>query len=158
MMDQEAIVARVEGDQAYVEVGGAGAGCGRCHEAGGCQSGILGQLFRSKPQQFRLANPIGAVPGERVVVRVADGATLRAALLAYAMPVLFLLAGTISGAAWAEAGAGSGDAAAALGGLVGFAIGVLTGLTLRKARIGKVAEPILVRRSTSICLSKEFRR
>ena len=29
MMDQEAIVARVEGEHAYVEVGGAGGGCGR---------------------------------------------------------------------------------------------------------------------------------
>ena len=48
MMDQEAIVARVEGDHAYVEVGGTGGGgCGRCHETGGCQSGGLGQLFNS---------------------------------------------------------------------------------------------------------------
>ena len=87
-MDQEAIVARVEGDHAYVELGGAGAGCGRCHETGGCQSSILGQLFRAKPRQYRIANPIGAVPGDPVIVRVASGSTLRAAdlRLAFARP------------------------------------------------------------------------
>ena len=44
MMEQEAIVTRVEGEHAYIEVGGASSGCGRCHEAGGCQSNILGKL------------------------------------------------------------------------------------------------------------------
>lgn len=150
-MDQEAIVARVEGDHAYVEVGGGG--CGRCHETGGCQSGILGQLFSSKPRQFRVANRIGAVPGEHVVVRVAEGAALRAALLTYILPVLFLLLGAVAGTALGEAS--NSDASAALGALAGLACGVLSGLTLRRVRIGKVAEPILVRRSTSFCLAKE---
>ncbi|MDT3735661.1 MAG: SoxR reducing system RseC family protein [Denitratisoma sp.] len=151
-MDQEAIVARVEGDHAYVEVGGGG-GCGRCHETGGCQSGILGQLFSSKPRQFRIANRIGAVPGDHVVVRVADGATLRAALLTYILPVLFLLSGAVAGNHLGEAG--RSEALAALGALAGLALGVLAGLTLRRARIGAAAEPVLIRRNTSSCLTKE---
>jgi sigma-E factor negative regulatory protein RseC len=151
MMDQEAIVARIEGDHAYVEVGGGG--CGRCHETGGCQSGILGQLFSSKPRQFRIANRIGAVPGDHVVVRVADGATLRAALLTYILPVLFLLLGAVAGTHMGETG--RSEALTALGALTGLALGVLAGLTLRRARIGTVAEPVLVRRSTSFCLTKE---
>lgn len=153
MMDQDAVVARVEGDHAYIEVGGAGAGCGRCHEAGGCQNSILGQLFSNKPRQFRIANRIGAVPGDHVVVRVSEGATLRAALLTYLLPVLLLLFGAGAGAALGEAA--SSDAATALGALAGLAIGVLSGLTLRKARFGKIAEPVLIRRSSSLCLSKE---
>lgn len=153
MMDQEAVVARIEGDHAYVEVGGAGAGCGRCHETGGCQSGILGQLFSSKPRQFRIANRIGAMPGDRVVVRVAGGQALRAALLTYILPVLLLLLGAVAGTAQGEAG--NSDASAALGALAGLAIGVLAGLTLRQARIGKIAEPVLIRRSSSFCISKE---
>lgn len=150
-MDQEAIVARIEGDHAYVEVGGAG--CGRCHETGGCQSGILGQLFSSKPRQFRIANRIGAAPGDRVVVRVAEGATLRAALLTYVLPVLSLLLGAVAGTALGEAG--NNGAYAALGALAGLATGVLAGLTLHRARIGEIAEPVLIRRSSSLCLSKE---
>ena len=157
MMDQEAIVARVEGEHAYVEVGGAGGGCGRCHETGGCQSGVLGQLFNSNPRQFRIANRIGAIPGDRVVVVVAEGATLRAALLTYVLPVvLFLLLGAVAGTVLGEAK--NTDASAALGALAGLAIGVLSGLTLRKVRIGKIVEPVLIRRSSSFCLSKEARR
>jgi positive regulator of sigma E activity len=151
MMDQDAIVARIEGDHAYVEVGGAGAGCGRCYETGGCQSGILGQMFSSKPRLFRIANQIGAAPGDHVVVRVAGGATLRAALRTYLLPALFLLLGAVAGTVLGE----NSDAAAALGALSGLAIGVLAGLTLRRARIGKIAEPVLIRRSSSFCLSKE---
>jgi sigma-E factor negative regulatory protein RseC len=143
MMDQEAIVARVEGDHAYVEVGGTGGGgCGRCHETGGCQSGVLGQLFNSKPRQFCIANRIGAIPGERVVVALADGATLRAALLTYALPVLSILLGAAT-------------ASTAMGALAGLAIGVLAGLTLRRTRIGKIVEPVIIRRSSSFCHSKE---
>lgn len=153
MMDQEAVVARVEGDHVYVEVGGPGAGCGRCHEAGGCQSSILGQLFSSKPRQFRIANRIGAIPGDHVVVRVTEGATLRAALLTYLLPVIFLLLGAVVGTAVGEAA--SSDMATALGALTGLVIGVLSGLTLRKARFCSIAEPVLLRRSSSLCLSKE---
>ena len=152
-MDQEAIVARVEGDQAYVEVGDASAGCGRCHEAGGCQSSILGQLFRTKPRQYRIANPIGAVPGDRVIVRVANGSTLRAALLIYALPVLFLILGAVAGTAFG--GDGNSDSAAALGALLGLAIGILSGLIVRRGPVGKVEEPILIRRNSTYCISKE---
>ncbi len=152
-MDQEAIVARVEGDQAYVEVGGASDGCGRCHEAGGCQSSILGQLFRTKPRQYRIANPIGAVPGDRVIVRVASGSTLRAALLIYALPVLFLLLGAVAGTAFG--GDGNNDSAAALGALLGLVIGILSGLIVRRGPAGKVEEPILIRPNSTYCISKE---
>lgn len=156
MMDQEAIVARVEGDQAYIEVGGTGAGCGRCHEAGGCQSSILTQLFSARPRQFLITNAIGAVPGEHVIVRVAGGATWRAALLIYALPSLFLLLGAAIGIA---AGGGSNvDSAAALGALLGFAVGIQSGSMLRRLPIAKVENPILVRRSSSFCITKEVRQ
>jgi len=46
-MDQDAIVRRVERGLAFVEAGGADAGCGRCHEKGCCQNVLFGQLFRS---------------------------------------------------------------------------------------------------------------
>ncbi len=154
-MDQEAIVARVEGNQAYVEVGGAGAGCGRCHETGGCQSSILGQMFRTRPRQYRIANPIGAAPGDPVIVRVASGSTLRAALLIYALPVLGLLLGAVAGTALG--GDGDGDAMAALGALLGLVVGILSGFILRVRQVGKVQDPILVRRNSSYCIAKEIR-
>ena len=154
-MDQEAIVARVEGDHAYVELGGAGAGCGRCHETGGCQSSILGLLFRAKPRQYRIANPIGAAPGDPVIVRVASGSTLRAALLIYALPLLGLLLGAVAGTALS--GNGDNDATAVLGSLLGLGVGILSGFILRGSQIGKVQDPILVNRNSSYCISEEIR-
>lgn len=153
-MEQEAVVARVAGKHAYLEVGGGG--CGHCHETGGCQSGILGRLFRSEPRQFRMLNSIGAAPGDHVLVRVAEGATLRAVLLIYVLPLLSLLLGAIAGNAVGEAG--NGDLATALGALCGFAFGVLSALTLRNTGIGRIEEPVLVRRISEYRITKEICR
>jgi sigma-E factor negative regulatory protein RseC len=153
MMEQEAIVASVDGDHAYIKVGSTGGGCGRCQERGGCQSSILGQLFRSKPRLFRIANPIGAAPGDHVVVRMAEGAMLHAAILIYALPLMCLLLG--AGVGTVLAGDGNSDAATALGALAGFAFGVLSGLTLRRAAMGKVAQPVLVRHRPTFPMSEE---
>ncbi len=152
-MDQDAIVIRVEGGHAYVETNGAADGCGHCHEAGGCQSGILTQLFGNKSWHYRLANRIDAVQGERVVVRVAEGSMLRAALAVYVLPLLGLLLGAAAGAGWRESV--NADAGAALGALAGFLLGLLAGLLLRRAGLGRITEPELVRRSASFCVSRE---
>ncbi len=154
-MDQDVIVVRIEGNHAFVEAGGANAGCGRCHEAGGCQSSVLGQLFGTKPRQFRVLNLIGAVPGEHVIVRIAEGAPMRAALLAYAVPVLFLLAGAIGGSVLSAHQNSGNDTAAALGGLGGLLAGVLVGLAFHGRRTGKTAAPVLLRRGSTFCPSKE---
>lgn len=155
-MDQEAVVARVEGGQAFVETGGQGTGCGRCREAGGCQSGLLGQLFRTKPRQYRIDNSIGAVVGERVIVRIAEGAMLGAAMLAYGLPVLSLLLGALVGAAQAESG--QSDAATGLGALAGLTAGILCGRVVRTIRLFKFAVPTLIRRGSHSCIAKEVCR
>jgi sigma-E factor negative regulatory protein RseC len=155
MMEQEAAVIRVEGDHAYVEVGGTGGGCGRCHETGGCRSGIPGQLFRSRRHPFRVANSIGAIAGDRVVVRIREGALLQAALMAYAVPLAFLLGGACAGSALGETG--REDAFAALGALTGLAAAVLWRLTFQSARIGGAAQPELLRPASTFCTSKEIR-
>lgn len=155
MMKQEAIVARIEGDQAYVEVAGAGQGCGRCHEAGGCQSGILSQMFRQAPRQFRIHNTIGAAPGEHVVVCVAEGATLRAALLAYLVPVLLLIAGAFAGTIFG--GAENADAGALLGSLFGLALAGAAGYVIRRGPSGQAMQPILVSKSASVCFKEACR-
>lgn len=150
MMEQEAIVSRIEECHAYVEICEDG-GCGHCHEVGGCKSGILIQLFNDKPRQFRIINRIGARQGERVIVRIAEGATLRAALLTYLVPVLFLLLGGALGKTMME----GGDGATALGALGGFALGVLAGLTLRRTRLAPVADPVLVKIDATHSPSRE---
>lgn len=155
MMEQEAIVARIEGDQAYVEVAGAGSGCGRCHEDGGCQSGVLGQIFRHGPRQFRIANTIGAVPGEHVVIFAADGAMLRATLVAYLVPVALIIVGAFGGTAFVDAA--SADAGALLGALLGLAMAAMAAYVIHKRPAWQAMRPILLRKSSGICI-KESRQ
>lgn len=140
-MEVEATVSRVEGAHAVVRVDRRGGGCGRCSEAGGCASTLLGRPLQRECRLFRLPNTIGAQPGDRVVVAVAEGSALRAALLAYLLPVLLLLAGSMLGAAFA--GAEGKDFAAYSGAVMGLALAVGTVVFRAAGRRGTRFQPTL---------------
>lgn len=106
------IVTRVEGDHAWVEIG-SGSGCGSCKSQGACGSGLLGLAAPSR--QHRLLNTIGARPGDTVTVSMAQGGVLKAAALAYLLPLGLGIAGA-AGGLWL--GGGDGHA------LVGLALGL----------------------------------
>jgi sigma-E factor negative regulatory protein RseC len=109
--ESEAIVTRLEGDYAWVDVAGA---CDSCGASGGC--GLSDG--RGKPQQ-RLRNDIGAQVGEQVVLSVPDGAVLRAALYCYLLPLVMVFGLAASGMAIAN------EPGAVLGTLLGLALGWL---------------------------------
>jgi len=88
------VVTRVEGDYAWVEIG-AGGGCGNCKSQGGCGSGLLGLSAPSR--QHRLLNTVGARPGDAVTVSLPDGGVLKAALLAYLLPLALGIGGAAAG-------------------------------------------------------------
>lgn len=149
-MEQEAVVARVDGEEVIVVLVPSGNGCGRCQEAGGCQSGLMSQLFRNRPRQYRLRNSLDAMAGERVTVQVADSVPLRAAMLAYFVPAGLIVAG-----AWAAAILAEGnDAATALGAGLGLAAAAFIA---RLAKSGTVTDwhPVIVRRCDNNCFDKE---
>jgi len=85
----EGIVVRLAGTRAYVKIKRSG-GCGRCHEVGGC--GGVGQ-DDSHCEEFVVDNSFGAQSGQRVSVEVPEGATLKAAMIAYGLPLLAILLG-----------------------------------------------------------------
>lgn len=97
------VVLRVEGRFAWVDVT-VSQGCGRCNEPGGCGGVNIARPFGASSQAVRVSNEIGVQPGEQVGVLIDDGVPLRAALVAYAFPVLGLLAGAALGAAVASPG------------------------------------------------------
>lgn len=140
-MEIEATVSRVEGAHALVRVDNDTGGCGRCSDAGGCASGLLGRPLRRECRLFRLPNSIGAQPGDRVLVGIADGAALRAAGLVYLLPVLLLVAGSVLGAA--IAGQQGADAAAYAGGGIGVTIAVAIGIFHGAGRRGARFQPTL---------------
>ena len=133
-------VIRLEGGDAWV-VSEAPASCGACGGKG-CGSSVFARLWHPKEPEYRVANPIGAAPGEEVVVGLPDGALLRAALLAYGAPLALILAGALAGQFT------YGEPGALAGGLCGL---LLAALFLRFQR-GEAA-PVILRRGTTACRS-----
>lgn len=123
MADAWGTVTAVDGEHATIRIDESG--CGRCAEAGGCGGNSLGKLLCSPPRTFCVPNPGRISVGERVRIGVADGSVGRSAFHAYAIPLLAVLAGALSGSAL-------GDEFGAIG---GAALGLLVGwLGLRRAQ------------------------
>lgn len=132
MSETLARVVRVEGDSAWVEVE-APTSCGACGGRGCGSSSVFGQLFRARPASYPVDNTIDAKVGDSVIVAVADGELLRAALRGYGIPLLLVLVGAMIGLALA------GNT----GSIVGAALGLLLG-ALSMNRVG-AARPSIVR-------------
>lgn len=135
-------VVGVEGNVAWLEPE-QGESCGHCASSAVCSAKGLGTLAnRLAARRFPLAGHPGLTVGERVVVGVPGVALIKAAMLAYIMPlVLLFLAGGLT--QWL-AGSDALTLAASLGGL-------LFGLGLMKFGAGRLfvsgnASPRLMRR------------
>ncbi len=126
MIEETAVVTRCDGEFAEVEAQRKSS-CSSCGAKGSCGSGALSEVFGRKSSVMRVRNPIGAHPGDQVVVGLDDAMLTRASLAAYAVPVLALLAGAILGqgvGGWLGSGSAS-EAWAIVGGIGGLAIGFL---------------------------------
>ena len=134
MSESEAIVTRIDGALAEVEVAAMPSACGKCGDRGHCGKPQAG------PRRYALPNAIGAQAGDRVVVCIADGAVLKAAVLSYLMPLVFVIAGAAAATAWI--GEGLPAVAGAVSGLcVGLAV-----LRLANANLARGREPALALR------------
>lgn len=143
MNETDAVVVRIEGGNAWVRAAGPGHACGACAQKDGCATasaagsaidGALGQTAGSR--LLCLPNAIHARPGDRVVIRAADGTVLRAVWLAYGLPLLLALLGAL-----VLLGLTGSDAAAVAGMLAGLGAGIF--VMYRKSRVAAHAEPIL---------------
>ena len=135
MNETPGVVTRVEGDLAYVEIGARAAGCGRCHEVGGCGSNLMGGAQTQAPRTYRLPNRIGACVGDEVVLTIPDGALLKVSLLAYLLPVLLIIVG-------AALGERISDGIAIVGSLLGLVLGIGM-LRYAQSRLMASREPLL---------------
>jgi sigma-E factor negative regulatory protein RseC len=96
MIESPARVKRLDGDTAWV-VSEAPTSCGAC--AGkGCGSSVFARFWHADEAEYPVANPIGAAPGDAVVVGLPDGSLLHAAIAGYGFPLIMLLAGAALGA------------------------------------------------------------
>lgn len=143
-MEMQAEVLAVEGTHVLVKVSEHGGGCGRCNEAGGCNSGVLTQVFgRRAGREFRLVNSIGATLGDRVVVSLQDGVTLKTSLVVYMVPVVLMILGAALGTAL-----GKGDLGAGLGAGLGLVAALAFVAHFRRRMAGdETSHPTLTRKA-----------
>ena len=97
MIEEVGIVVSVQGDTAQVE-GQRRSTCGGCAVNGACGTSLLARYFGRKRLLLRVQNPIGVEPGDRVVVGLPEGALLAASSVAYLVPLLAMIGGSMSGA------------------------------------------------------------
>ena len=91
MIEAKGTVVAVDDD--YVVVRMDDAGCGRCHEDGGCGGNHAGNMFCSKPKTYRVPNSAQSTVGDQVVIEVEEGSIRRSAVRMYVIPLLGLLGG-----------------------------------------------------------------
>jgi sigma-E factor negative regulatory protein RseC len=90
MIEETATVISVDDGYAVVETKQRPA-CGACDSASSCSTSLLSGLFKRRHNQLRVANPIHAKPGERVVIGVEEGAFIKVSFLAYLLPLLCMI-------------------------------------------------------------------
>lgn len=140
MVEPEATVLAVRADSARVRVQGAPA-CARCAAGRGCGAG-LGKAPRPREIDVRLAPGLAVDPGDTVRLVLEPALLLRAAWVAYGLPLAGLAA------AVAAAGvAGAGDLLQVCAGAAGLAAGILLGrvAVAHDARLRGLA-PVALRR------------
>lgn len=102
-MTQHAVVRRLVGNQAEIEVrrvSACGHDCARC--GGGCS-----EMVKTDPVVVLANNPLCARPGDRVVVESSTGSILGFAAVVYLLPLVLFFAGYFIACAL-----GAGEAAA----------------------------------------------
>lgn len=117
-MKLEATVVRVDGGIAWIAVE-THSTCGRCPSNKACGSGVLSELL-GKRTLIPVSNRLGAAAGQVVTIAMADDLLLRAAGMAYLLPIA--LASLAAGVA---AGFGLADGLTALSALIGLLAGLL---------------------------------
>ncbi len=120
MIEEEALVTRVEAEQVWVEKVRQ-SGCASCSTP--CATAGVADYLGKAKASLAVSSSLELHAGDRVVLGIEENAIVKGSLAIYLLPLFGLLAGAILGetlvAAWPTAV--STDMAAASGGLIGLA-------------------------------------
>lgn len=134
-------VAAIDRDTLWIEVSRSSA-CGSCSARRGCGQSLLSAHAATQRVAARRGAAVvdeSFAVGDAVALALPDGALLEAALRAWFLPLLLLVAGLLLGDAL---GAGGSVRGAAVGGALGLGGGWL-GLRLHQRRVGEGATRFL---------------
>ncbi|MBN2885415.1 MAG: SoxR reducing system RseC family protein [Chromatiaceae bacterium] len=144
MIEAEATVVALEQATVWVETRRR-SGCSQCASASQCAPSLLGALLGNGWVRLRLANTLDVRPGEPVIVGLPGGALVRAALLAYLLPLFTLVLGAGLASLWTAR-----EAPVVLAALAGLASGLLLAAQIaRWLERHHPERPRLLRRATS---------
>jgi sigma-E factor negative regulatory protein RseC len=95
MIEETAMVMRVEGEYAFVETQKRAA-CGSCQSQGSCSTTVLAGLFKRHYNHLKVENTVLAKPGEQVVIGLQEQALIKLSILAYLLPLLSMILAAIA--------------------------------------------------------------
>ena len=120
-LKEPAIIVALDGDSVWVETQRQGT-CNACSANRGCGQGLMNRLLPGRAHYVRALCtpdlPQALAIGDRVEISVPQNLLLKSSALVYLLPLILLLAGTLSGSqVW------PGDPGAILGGALGLSLG-----------------------------------
>ena len=121
MIEEEAIVIDQNGEFAEVDIIRTKP-CGLCGKTQGCGNSIWGKVFSFHKRKIKIQNKINAKVGEKVKLVIEENYLLKASLLLYGLPLLFLFGGMIASEYILVA---TNDFVVFLGGILGFTLGII---------------------------------
>jgi sigma-E factor negative regulatory protein RseC len=146
MIEEIGTVRAVSGREAEVECSGRSA-CGSCSVKSGCGTALLEQLFARRARLITVENPIGARPGDYVVIGLPEDVLVRTAVGVYLMPLLAMILGA-AGAEWLAGMLAPQwtQGVSVIGGLAGLAVGVRTLSRLGSGHAGELHRQVRILR------------
>jgi sigma-E factor negative regulatory protein RseC len=123
VIEENATVTRCDGEFAEVETEPKSS-CGSCSASGVCGTAALAKVFGNRRNRVRVLNPIGALPGDQVVVGLQESALARVSFVFYMVPIIGLFAGAIMGqSVGLRFGSSNAELISIMGGLLGLIFG-----------------------------------
>jgi sigma-E factor negative regulatory protein RseC len=125
MIEENATVVRVEEEGYAIVETPQRAACGSCQSAGSCSTSVLSGLFKRRPNQLKVLNPIAAQPGEQVIIGLQEAALLKTSVSAYLLPLVCMMsAAVVAHQLTRDFNAVLGELPTIGGGLLGLIIGL----------------------------------
>lgn len=138
MIRETGRVVALKGDKAWVQTIRASA-CESCSVRSGCGQRVLARASSGRASQVLVTNQLNARVGDEVTVAIAESALISASLLVYALPLVLMILGAVTGQQWLP----QQDTGAIAGAIAGLAAGFGLARIIQMRSAGRY-EPALV--------------
>ena len=96
MIEETAVVARIDGAYAWVETQRQST-CGQCSAQKGCGTSIMAGWFAKRMGHIQVLNQIQAQVGDEVIIAVKEDALVKSSLIMYILPLISMIVFVLTG-------------------------------------------------------------